>query len=195
MNLSMATRAPHIAPDPERLKEYDEYSAKARKQRLKHLFLSMLFGALTAQLIACGQPDVARENEAAAASNPTMVNMLWSFSGGKRDTLEKFVEELIAYNRETAQREIDPDEIVQKNREIIVSYSRYEEEDEQTDVEIRLVSDSDEGFTVGELLYKIHNRIVESLEDSDHHFFEGLIDSGKHEKYPDIPFYYLNLGS
>jgi hypothetical protein len=56
VNLSVASRAARLAPDLERLKKYDEYPAKTRKQKLRHLFWALLFGAPTALLIAKGYP-------------------------------------------------------------------------------------------------------------------------------------------
>jgi hypothetical protein len=56
INFSVATRALHITPDLERLKKYDEYPAKVRKQKLKNLFWFMIFAAPTATLIAKGYP-------------------------------------------------------------------------------------------------------------------------------------------
>jgi hypothetical protein len=123
-----------------------------------------------------------------------MENILWSFTGGKRGTQEQFVEELVRYNLETDGREIDPDEIVETGQEIIITFA-YEEDGEQKDGEFRLTADCGNGFTAGELLYKIHNRVVEHLEVLDYHLFRGLPDNGTHDEYPGIPFYYLNLGS
>ena len=133
----------------------------------------------------------------AVTANPDdfiMEDILWSFSGGQRATQEKFVTELVQYNLEIDEREIDPNEIVVENREIIVSFA-YEDAEGDKMGEFRLTADSNKGFTTGELLYKIHNQVVEHLEKLDYHFFEGLIDNGTHEQYPAIPFYYLNLGS
>lgn len=124
-----------------------------------------------------------------------MADILWSFTGGKREAQKLFVEELVRYNLEIDERKINPDEIVEESREVIVAFAYVNEDDEDKDCELRLTADSDEGFTAGELLYKIHNAVVADLEEGDCHFFEGLVENGVHEQYPDIPFYYLNLGS
>ncbi len=132
-----------------------------------------------------------------AGANPNdflMADILWSFTGGKRSSQEAFKEELVRYNLEVGKREIDPDEIVEESGEVIVLLA-YEDEDGDRVGEFRLTADNGESFTLGEILYKIHNHVVECLDGLDYHFFEGLLDNGPHEQYPDIPFYYLNLGS
>jgi len=123
-----------------------------------------------------------------------MKDILWSFTNGKYATQKQFIEDLVKYNLEIGKGEIDPDEIVIESNEVIIYYS-YEEDDEQKDEEFHLTADNDKDFTAGELLYKIHNQVVEHLENLDYHFFEGLVNNGTDEQYPDIPYYYLNLGS
>ena len=141
------------------------------------------------------KPEKQQENKAETA-NPDdfmMADIMWGFYGGKYAVQQQFVEALVKYNLEIDKREINPNEIVEESKEIVIACV-YEEEEEKIDI-FRLTADSDAGFTAGELLYKIHNQVVEYLEEIDHHFFEGLVDSGTYEQYPDIPFYYLNLGS
>lgn len=51
-------------------------------------------------------------------------------------------------------------------------------------------------FTIGELLYKIHNVVCDNLENDDHVYFEGLdLWEGEHPNYPNIPLYFLQQGS
>ena|SRR5579859_3812209 len=45
---------------------------------------------------------------------------------------------------------------------------------EYEDQIIEIAADDGKCFTQGELLFKIHNAVVEELRDVDHHFFEGL---------------------
>ena len=140
------------------------------------------------------KPEKQQKGEAVTANpnNFLMVEILWSFTDGKRATQDKFVQELVEYNLEIAKREINPDKIVIESREIIVAYAFVGEDDEDKDCEFRLTADSEKGFTMGELLYKIHNQVVADLEELDYHFFEGLVENGEQEN---IPLYYLNLGS
>ena len=123
-----------------------------------------------------------------------MENVLWSFYGGKYETEEKFTKALVEYNLKINKMEWNPNEIVVENKQVIISYAYETANNENVCEEIRL-SAAGNAFTAGELLFKIHNQVVENLEILDYHFFEGLIDNGTHEKYPHIPFYYLNLGS
>ncbi|GHV54561.1 hypothetical protein FACS1894181_18390 [Bacteroidia bacterium] len=122
-----------------------------------------------------------------------MENVFWGFYGGKYATKEKFVDAIIAYNRKIGKTEWNPNEVVVENKQVIISYA-YETGDNEVNEEFHL-SAEDDTFIAGELLFEIHNQIVEHLENLDYHFFEGLIYNGIHEKYPHIPFYYLNLGS
>ena len=85
-----------------------------------------------------------------------------------------------------------PEEVVLACKEVTVQYAYWEEEDE-TEEDFRLTADGD-GFTAGELLFKIHNRVVGHLENEDHHFFEGL-SLYKDAAPENRPFYFLGLGS
>ncbi len=54
MNLSRASRSAHIEPDPDRLKEYDIYIEKSKKDKLKALFWVLIFGGVAFTLISKG---------------------------------------------------------------------------------------------------------------------------------------------
>ena len=124
--------------------------------------------------------------------NVILSKILWGFDGGKRTIQEEFVKELVQYNLDIDEREIDLNEIVIKNREITVAYEFYNEEDEEIYRQFRLIADNVKGFTIGELLYKIHNEVIEDLENEDGEFFEGLTENGEQEN---IPLYDLNYSS
>lgn len=51
---------------------------------------------------------------------------------------------------------------------------KFPHEGEYEDRIIEIAADNGLSFTQGELLFKIHNAVVEDLRDADHHFFEGL---------------------
>jgi hypothetical protein len=135
------------------------------------------------------KPQTDEKPVVAQPDEDIMENVLWGFCGKKYETEEQFVEAALTYNRESGKTAWNPNEIVVESKEVIVSYATEDENEE-----IRL-SASKGAFTAGELLFKIHNQVVEHLKDLDYHFFKGLIYNGVHEKYPDTPFYYLNLDS
>lgn len=68
------------------------------------------------------------------------------------------------------------------------------DDDEYQDLEAELVSDNGAGFTSGELFFKLHNAVVNHLNQADHCYFEGLVlaeesDSGE------VPTYEMQQGS
>ena len=75
---------------------------------------------------------------------------------------------------------------MEESKDVIILCA-YEDGEEDKCDELHLTADSSEGFTAGELLYKIHNQTVAYLEKLDYHFFEGLVDNGVHEQHSDIP--------
>ena len=55
-------------------------------------------------------------------------------------------------------------------------------------------ADNGEGFTAGELLFKVHNYFVADLRQMDHQYFEGFtLDEQQEPGEP--PLYSLDLGS
>ncbi|OWK39197.1 hypothetical protein FRUB_06279 [Fimbriiglobus ruber] len=65
---------------------------------------------------------------------------------------------------------------------------------EQIEPVIMLEANNGESFTTGELLFKLHNALVEQLRKIDHHFFEGLSLAGW-QPGGLMPLYQLRLGS
>ena len=121
-----------------------------------------------------------------------MSNICWGFYGGKYDSREKFIQSVSEYNKDL-NKEWFPDETVLNCKNVSVQYSYWdEEEDDEIEEDFELVADNTSGFTAGELLFKIHNQVVDKLEDEDHHFFEGLT---LWEGNPQMPLYFLNQGS
>ncbi|MDR2144967.1 MAG: hypothetical protein LBE91_00705 [Tannerella sp.] len=125
-----------------------------------------------------------------------MTNVYWGFYGGKYESLTKFVQAVNEYHRKLG-KEWNPDETVLACTKITVQYSFWdEEEEEEMEEDFNLIADSYSGFSAGDLLYKIHNQVVEKLEDDDHHFFEGLtLWEGENYNDPNVPLYFLNQGS
>ncbi len=86
-----------------------------------------------------------------------------------------------------------PDQIAISCPRVRVGYMCWQG-DEQVEPVLELVSDNGESFTAGELLFKLHNAVVEQLRQIDHHFFEGL---GLHSRQVagTPPLYILRQGS
>jgi hypothetical protein len=90
-----------------------------------------------------------------------------------------------------------PDETVLAFPRLTVQYFyRDDEENDEIEEDFDLTADNNTGFTAGELLFKIHNQVIENLESEDHHFFEGLT-LWEEETGDDTgaPRYLLNQGS
>jgi hypothetical protein len=124
-----------------------------------------------------------------------MSNVYWGFYGGKYTSMSKFIQEVINYNKDF-NVEWNPDETVLAVSSVTVQYSYWDEEEDETEEDFDLVADNTSGFTAGELLYKTHNKVVDRLENEDHHFFEGLtLWEGENYSNPGTPLYFLNQGS
>jgi hypothetical protein len=125
-----------------------------------------------------------------------MTDVSWGFYGGKYESQAKFIREVISYNKDL-ENEWSPDETVLANTNVTIQYFYWDDkEDDDVEEDFNLVADTKIGFTAGELLYKIHNQVVDKLEDADHHFFEGLtLWEGENYSKPNAPLYFLNQGS
>ncbi|GHT32900.1 hypothetical protein FACS189434_05780 [Bacteroidia bacterium] len=117
------------------------------------------------------------EKQEVAVANPDedflMSDVFWAFYGGKYETLEKFAQALEEYNK-SLKNQCDINEIVLELKETTIRYFYYEDDD-IVEADISVSTENESGFSVAELLYKIHNQVVDSLEEDDHHFFEGLV--------------------
>jgi len=125
-----------------------------------------------------------------------MTDVYWGFYGGKYDSCDVFIREVIEYNKNFDKKWI-PEEIVFAGTNVSIQYSYWDDENEEEEEDdFDLVADNKTCFSAGELLYKIHNQVVEKLEDDDHHFFEGLtLWEGENYNNPNSPLYFLNQGS
>lgn len=123
-----------------------------------------------------------------------MEEVRWAFYGGQYDTVGEFVKAVQEYHEELDADGWQPEEVALECKEVTVQYSYWDEkEEDETEEDFRLTADGD-SFTAGELLFKIHNRVVGHLEEEDHHFFEGL-SLYKDAAPENTPFYFLELGS
>ena len=122
-----------------------------------------------------------------------LTEVRWAFYGGRFDTIGEFLKAVQEYHEEIDADEWQPEEVVLGCKEVTVQYAYWDEEDEEIEDDFRLTADGDH-FSAGELLFKIHNQVVECLEEEDQHFFEGL-SLYKNATSKDAPFYILELGS
>ena len=121
-----------------------------------------------------------------------MTNVYWGFYGNKFNSLEKFTQEVISYNNE-CENEWIPTEIVLDCPVVTIQYSHWKNEEEIVEDYVDLAADNQSNFTAGELLYKIHNQVVDVLKEENHQFFEGLtLLKEEKGKKTNPPTYFIN---
>ena len=119
----------------------------------------------------------------------------WGFYGGRRPCQEEFIQEVTEYNKEL-NKEWNPNDTVLNYPNVTILYSYWNTK--RNNVEEKsfdLAASNQSGFTAGELMYKIHNQVVDRLENEDFRFFEGLtLWKIKNEKniHPKTPLYFIN---
>jgi len=124
-----------------------------------------------------------------------MSDVRWGFYENKYDSFEKFILEVIEYNKDLDLEWI-PEKTVLDCREIIIQYS-YWDDDIKTVIEkdFELIADNQTGFSAGELLFKIHNQVVDRLQNEDFNIFQGLALLKKDCIInPDKPHYFIDQG-
>jgi len=125
-----------------------------------------------------------------------MSDVRWGFYGIKNDSFGQFILEVIEYNKDL-DLEWNPCETVLVCREATIQYS-YWDDDIKTVIEkdFELIADNQIGFTAGELLFKIHNHVVDRLQDEDFNIFQGLALLKKDcFTNPDKPHYFIVQGA
>ncbi len=124
-----------------------------------------------------------------------MGDTLWSFAGDTYDTRAEFSDEVREYHLDIEGEDTwRPDEVVLPVPRVKVSYEYWNDDGDEEEAELDLTAENGKNFTALDLLFQIHNAVVERLRDMDHHFFEGL----EVESAPDgdgIPRALLWLGS
>lgn len=111
----------------------------------------------------------------------------WSFTG-------KPFENMVDFETALKQQQIalSNHELFTFNK-VIILWEYVDENDKDFELEFTLNADNGISFGAKELLFKIHNKVVNSLSKNDYHFFEGLIavssDDSSDAKY------ILNLGN
>ena len=132
-------------------------------------------------------------------------DIYWDFSVFPQfDTQEDFIKQLKEYVNEVSFYNKLPnfDEIAIENGEVLLQYMKWdEEEDDYDEIRIKITSDNNTNFSMGELLYKMHNSICEDLVDDERCFFEGLMYGGEDNMEdddsdePKMPLYFVLTGS
>ena len=112
-------------------------------------------------------------------------DVAWSFTDPPFASREAFVQAVAGYYTDLEwEFEWRPDEVVLRSPRVQVRVEYWDDPeellpgvtfDEDTgDLVADLTAAGEEGFTAGELLFKIHNAFAPQLSEGDHHFFEGL---------------------
>lgn len=100
--------------------------------------------------------------------NHLLSEVLWSFIGEKYVTLEDF--DLALEENDTEL----PSGVIFDQPVIHVLCEYVDEQDKDHEIEVVFQADNQKDFEAKELLFKLHNELVEALNDNDFHFFEGL---------------------
>jgi hypothetical protein len=127
---------------------------------------------------------------------------LWDFAGQPAfPSRTEFVAAVLLHHREAQEYAPDirpeeswrPDHIALRCPRIVVRYYCDPPGEKPSWRETELASDDGSSFTDGELLYKLHNAIIEEVRDNGHRWFEGLEFEGLARA--GIPVYRLIPGS
>ena len=121
-------------------------------------------------------------------------DVFWSFSGDPFTERGAFETSLRQYQKDI--NNIDSwssAEPVILTSQIRVQYMHWKD-DKQIESIITLNAENCAGFSTGELMFLLHNAVVEQLRGIDHHFFEGLALIGEQEDERP-PLYVLCQGS
>lgn len=128
-----------------------------------------------------------------------LTGILWNFDNHKFQSQVLFEEELVKYNEEITDDTFTKDlsENVLHSPEVIIQYSYWDDvEGDIIEPDFLLEADNGSYFTIGELLYKVHNEVCEKLKEEDHKFFEGFdLWEGETPNRINTPLYFLQQGS
>jgi len=125
-----------------------------------------------------------------------MAGIYWGFFGGTYNSLKKFNRAVAEYNRDLGVKKWNSEEIILASKHVTIQYSYWDyDTDSEIEEDFVLQAGSEAGFSAGELLYKVHNQVVEKIENETHNFFEGFL-LGQHEFYQNLkkPVYFINYG-
>jgi hypothetical protein len=121
----------------------------------------------------------------------------WCISGEQYGDQSVFEREVTVHNAERDRSQWRPDEVVLRVPMVFVTTNvHWHLRRRNPSVEppmLELVADDGKAFTARELLFKIHNGLLDELREMDHKYFEGLTLVGRAPGDP--PVYEVNLGS
>jgi hypothetical protein len=120
--------------------------------------------------------------------------LAWSFTGARFADAQAFSEEVRQYQIDIVGEDSwSPGEVVLPLARVLVAYE-CRKGDEQVTQTVELASTGGRHFIALDLMFQLHNAVVEDLRDIDHHFFEGLgLNSLPVAGLP--PLYLLRQGS
>jgi hypothetical protein len=132
-------------------------------------------------------------------------DLYWSFIERYADQ-ESFEAELTAYNTRLLKPAPKLNKIVFSEKRMVIQhlwipFIGEDFEEDQEDKYFVIETENENGFTLGELMYKINNTGITQgdeydLSDQDYHFFEGLeYLTDDDPDYPQTKVYYMILGS
>jgi len=124
-----------------------------------------------------------------------MSGIYWGFYGGKYKTLEEFINAVNEYNDEF-DVQWNSNEVVLTHSHVRIQYSYWDYDfEDEIEVVFDLAADNAVSFTAGELLFKVHNKVVDNLEIGPHHFFEGFfLGKQSYCKKNNKPYYFISQG-
>ena len=105
-----------------------------------------------------------------------MAGVYWRFLGGKYESQTEFVRNVTEFNKEFRKNKWNSNETVLKSSKVSILYSYWDYDiDEEIEEVFELEANNKTGFTAGELLYKVHNQVIDKLENEVHQSFEGFL--------------------
>jgi hypothetical protein len=101
-------------------------------------------------------------------------DVAWGFIGGVFSDRASFDLSLREYQERGATEAFEPEELAILYPAVRIQYMCWDGE-EQVEPVITLTAENGAAFSIGDLLFQIHNAVVAQLQDIDHHFFQGLV--------------------
>jgi hypothetical protein len=162
------------------------YAPGATKTKVAHAIISRLCAKAAALSAAArlygGELDEEASRMAATYRRPesalpsvVLDAISWSLQGAPYSSQSEFLSDVAVQQKKLGgDEDWDPDEIVIPCPAIDLRYVYYGTDDGFFEPTVTLTAAEKEGFRAGELLFMVHNAVVEHMEGQDHYFFEGL---------------------
>jgi hypothetical protein len=131
-----------------------------------------------------------RQNEPEPLPRRVMADVYWSFGRPNYATRAEFDEAVRLYQPDETWR---PEEVVIPRPYVKIQYLTWKR-GKQIEPVFELTADNGASFTAGELLFKVHSAVADSLRKLDHKYFEGFRLAGD-PGINEVPLYDVNLGS